>query len=88
MEKNHKIENIHWLNDDEYHKAVGQLRLKIGGILTPLNKYGQEVYCIQASAEIVKLCEDFGLRVRGVDHPIETETTRRLSNESVYNLPN
>lgn len=64
--------NIHWLPKEQYQQAVTQVRLQIGSILFPLRKYGQDYYVDGAIDEITKLCEDFGLRVRGADHPICT----------------
>jgi hypothetical protein len=67
-------DKIHWLPETEYDKAVSQLRLQIGGVLSPLRKYGQDPYVDEAISVIVKLAEDFGLRVRGVDQPIDFNT--------------
>ena len=61
----------------DYQKAITQLRLSVGGILRPLRKYGQDVFVDSAIVEIVKLAEDFSLRVRGVDKPISLEYIRR-----------
>lgn len=63
--------NIHWLPDNDYQKAVTQLRLHIGNVLFPLRKYGQGYFVDGAINQITKLSEDFGLRVRGIDHPID-----------------
>jgi len=72
-----KEKDIPWLEDEEYQKAVGQLRLQLNGIYSVFASYGMQVYIPQAIEETVKLCEDFGLRVRGIDHPISLEEVRR-----------
>ena len=65
------------LNDEDYAKAVGQLRLAIGAILTTFDMYGMGVYINGAQKEILSLAEDFGQRVRGLDVPISLEYIRR-----------
>jgi len=68
---------VHWLSDAEYQKAVGSLRLQIANAFRPFHSYGMNVFIQPAVTEIVRLCEDFGLRVRGVDHIISIEEVRR-----------
>ena len=68
---------IPWLPDDEYAKAIGQFRLQLNGVFEPFRQYGQDVYVPGAIREIVKLTEDFSLRVRGVDQPIDLDIVRR-----------
>ena len=70
------IPGIHWLSDEDYQKAVTQLSMQIGSALRPLRGYGQGVYCDGAANEIVKLCEDFGMRVRGVDKEISLQMVK------------
>lgn len=74
------------LPDDEYQKAISQLRMNVAGIFDFMRvdekipvryMYGLGDYIPQAIEEIVKLAEDFGLRVRGVDKPISLEHVRR-----------
>lgn len=65
------------LSDESYAKAVGLLRMQIGAILQPFDMYGLGVFIRGAQDEIVKLAEDFGLVVRGVDKPISIEYIRR-----------
>lgn len=79
MDKPKEYGDIYWLDDESYQKAVGQLRLQINGALRPLRLYGQEVYCNQAADAIIKLCEDFSLRVRGVEHIIHSPEAQRLA---------
>lgn len=69
-------EKINWLSEDEYRKSMTQLRLQLNGVLEPFDKHGLGVFIPGAVLEIVKLCEDFGLRVRGVDKPISLEMIR------------
>ncbi len=71
------FEHVYWLNDEDYAKAVGQLKLQFGTMLEPLRMYGQKEYVSQVLKEAVKLCEDFGLRVRGIDKTISLEIIRR-----------
>jgi hypothetical protein len=73
----YKGQSIPWLSDEEYAKAVSQLRLQIGGALRPLEAYGQAVYVTGAVNAIMKLAEDFGLRVRGIDQPISLEIVKQ-----------
>ena len=62
---------ITWLSDEDYKKAVGQLRLQLVGVFTPFECYGLQAFIPGATIIVIKLAEDFGLRVRGVDHPID-----------------
>jgi reverse gyrase len=67
-----------WLPDDEYEKAVGQLRQHVNVLLMEtFNKHGYDALVPGTTKEIVKLAEDFGLRIRGVDKPISIEYVRR-----------
>ncbi len=68
---------IYWLPDEEYEKAVGQLRLQILGVFEPFHQYGQDAYIPGAVKAIVKLCEDFGLRIRGADKIISLEAVKK-----------
>jgi hypothetical protein len=53
MAKNY--DNIHWLPDGEYKKAIGQLRLQMTGVFNPFTKYGQDIFIPSACDEAVKL---------------------------------
>jgi hypothetical protein len=68
---------IHWLPDEEYHRATEQLRLQMNGVFAPFGLYGLDVFVPGAIDEVIKLCEDFGLRVRGIDKPLSLEEVRR-----------
>ncbi len=46
-------------------------------MLAPFCMYGMDVLVPGAVREIVRLAEDFGLRVRGVDQAISLEDVRR-----------
>ena len=73
-----KYPNIYWLSDDEYGNVVGHVRLSLNGIMEPLMMYGQKEYVIGAVNEIMKLVEDFGVRIRGVkDKPVSIDYIRR-----------
>ncbi len=59
-----------WLSDEDYQKAVGSLRLHVAGVLGVFDTMGMGVFINEAAEQIVKLSEDFGLRVRGIDKMI------------------
>ena len=78
--------DIHWLSTEDYAKAVGQLRLQAAGIFDFLKvdekipvryMYGCAPFVQGAVDEIARLCEDFGLRVRGLDKPLSLYLVRR-----------
>lgn len=77
MNQNKIPDNIHWLPDEEYQKTVAQLRLQFGGVFQSFHMYGLDVLIPGAIEECIKLCEDYGLRVRGIDKPISLELIRR-----------
>lgn len=69
--------NIHWLPDDKYKKAEGQLRLQVGEILSVFDMYGHGDYIVGAIEEIVEVAIDFSKRVRGEeDQPIRVKNKR------------
>lgn len=76
MPQTKPIPNIYWLPDEEYEKAVGQLRLNLNGVFECFKCYGLDVFIPGAITEAVKLAEDFGLRVRGVEQPISLDIVR------------
>ena len=65
-----------WLSGEDYKKAVGQLRLQFNGVFEPFRVHGLDIFIPGAIDEAVKLAEDFGLRVRGIDHPISIDMIR------------
>ena len=72
-EKRQPPENIPWLSEEDYSKAVMQLRFQIRKSLDMYNIYGLQNYTPMTENILVKLCEDFSLRVRGLDHMISYE---------------
>ena len=58
-------------HDEEYDKALGQYRLKVGALLKPLRLYGQGDYVDQAAEELVSLGVQLHMRLSGVDIPFE-----------------
>ncbi len=79
------LEQVHWLSDEEYAKAVGQLRMQMAGVFDFMKveeklpvryMHGMTEFVPGAIEEIIKLAEDFGLRVRGLDKPISLELIR------------
>ena len=72
-----KVSN--WLDNEKYQKALTQFRLQLNGVFNPLLQ-GEKLDIYEAMAEITKLAEDFGLRVRGIDKPISLEGVRSKRN--------
>jgi len=80
---------IPYLSDEDYQKAIGQLRMQVAGAFDFLKVneklpvryfYGMGEFIPGAVGEIVKLAEDFSLRVRGAkDKPISIEYVRKKS---------
>ena len=68
-----KYQGIHWLPQEDYDKAIGQLRVQVAGVFEPFHTYGHDAFIPGDIGTIVKLAEDFALRVRGVDKPISLE---------------
>lgn len=69
-----------WLDEMEYKKAIGQLRLQMNAVFEPFDKYGLGIFIPGAIEEAMKLTEDFGLRVRGVDKPLDIDRIRNRRN--------
>ena len=55
--------------DEDWDKAVGQLRLALNGVLKPLRLYGQGHYVDTATEEIVSLAIQLYTKLSGVDMP-------------------
>ena len=68
---------VHYLPEEQYAKAIGQFRMSVGYLLATFDLYGMGIYISGVQDEIVKLAEDYGLRVRGVDKPISVDYIRR-----------
>ncbi len=77
MVKQNKHNYPFWLEDEDYEKAKGQLKLQLNGVLEPFNFYGLGLYIPEAIKQIVELCEQFGKRVRGRDVPIKTKRGKK-----------
>ena len=56
--------------DEQYQKALLQLRMQLNGIMYCFRCYGLQEDVDGAIPEIVKLAEQFAMRVRGKDIPI------------------
>ena len=54
---------------EDISKALGQFGITVGGVLSPLTKYGQGDYVAMAVIEIVSLAYQLYLRLSGVDEP-------------------
>ena len=74
--------NIHWLPDDKYKKAEGQLRGALRDIMSCFNELGHHLYIPGAIEEIVEVAIDFSKRVRGEDdQPIRVKNKRNPRRE-------
>ena len=78
-------DNINWLPQEEYDKAIGTLKMQLRGVFEPFKAYGLQDFIPNAINEAVKLCEDFGLRVRGVDKAISLDMVRKRHNGDMFN---
>ena len=65
------------LSDESYAKAKGMFAMAVANVLGVFDIYGLGVHIRGAQEEIVRLAEDFGLVVRGVDKPISVGYIRR-----------
>lgn len=76
-------ENYNWLPQPDYDKAIGQLRMALGGIMSPLDKYGNREYVTMCIEEIIRLAEIFGQKVRGKDKPyiVDSRFTHYLADD-------
>ena len=76
------MSNYPKVSQDDYDKAKGQFRLGLHPILNCFRCYGQDHDVDEATEEIVRLAELFGMRVRGADIPINVrEKPRRKPTE-------
>ena len=69
--------NIPWMPDDQYAKARFQFKAHTREALSVFKVYGMDVYVEGAVDEIFRLAEDFSLRTRGVDKPLNIDYVRR-----------
>lgn len=65
------------IDEEHYQKAIGQFRLQLNGIMSCFRCYGLGNDVNEASEEIVRLAENFGMLVRGKDAPIAVRATPR-----------
>ncbi len=68
--KHKRIPVTPYLPDDEWDKAVGQLKLQLNSAFDDFHMYGMDVYIPNGIAKAAELAIDFSLRTRGLDHPI------------------
>ncbi len=68
----------HWLEEERYKKLMFHTRGAVGLILKPLRLYGQGVYVDGAIEEIMRIFEQHGKVIRGVDVPIKVDTTYNM----------
>lgn len=57
--------------EEDYQKALGQLRLQMNGVFSCFRCYGMDVLVGGAIEEAVHLSEQFAMRVRGKEQPIQ-----------------
>jgi len=76
---NDETREISWLDEDEYKKAVFQFKSNLNAAMeeAQLKMYGLKSSCEDVLEIATKLCEDFGLRVRGIDQPISIEIIKQ-----------
>jgi len=63
--------------EEQYQKALGQFSMQLNGIMNCFRCYGLEQDVDGAIPEIVKLAEQFAMRVRGKDIPIMVRSKPR-----------
>lgn len=59
------------IDQEEYDKAIGQLRLQLNGVFDCFRCYGMDVLVAGSIEECVSLAVQFSMRVRGKDTPIK-----------------
>lgn len=69
--------NIPWLTDEQHQEAIGRVEFQLTKIMGLYNIQGLGIFIPGTIKEIIRVCEDYALVVRGVDHPIEVEPGRR-----------
>jgi len=55
--------------DEEWDKAVGQLRLALNRVLKPLRLYGQDAYVTSVTEEVISLAIQLHHKLSGIDEP-------------------
>ncbi len=61
------------LPEDEYNKIIGQFRLQLNDLLSPLRMYGQGHYCDMLADQLVILGTQLHYKLMGIDIPYEVE---------------
>ena len=59
------------IDQRDFDKAVGQLKLQLNGVFSCFRCYGLDIYVDEAIKECVNLAVQFSMRVRGKDTPIK-----------------
>ncbi|MFH1231241.1 MAG: hypothetical protein V1709_07060 [Planctomycetota bacterium] len=73
-----------YLSDEDYHKLLIKLRMQFNGVFDPYHIHGLDIYVLGSVDECVKLAEDFGEVLRGVDKPLSLEIVKKsLSKKKV-----
>ena len=62
---------------EQYDKALGQFKLQLNGIMNCFRCYGLDPDVDGATGEIIKLAEQFAMRIRGKDIPIKVRDKPR-----------
>ena len=71
------MDNMSWLEQKDFEKAVGQLRLQLGEIMSVFNVYGLNSLVPGAVEEQIEVAIDFSKRCRGdKDQPIRVKNRR------------
>lgn len=71
------MNDIYWLSDEEFAKALGQFKLQVGEILNVFDLYGMGALIVGAIEEISEVAIDFSKRCRGdKDQPIRIKNRR------------
>ena len=79
---NNPYPNIHWLEPEDYKKARGQAKLQVTEALSVFNMHGFGIYIPGATDEIMQVMDDFALRLRGIDKPIQVTRKKNARYES------
>ena len=71
------MNNIYWLPDEEFQKALTQLRLQLGEIMSVFHLYGMGALIPGALEEQIEVAIDFSKRCRGEkNQPIRVKNRR------------
>ena len=65
-----KYKDIPWLENEDYRRAEGHLRLALNDVFKPFNELGHHIFIPGAIDEVIQLAIDFSLVTRGIDKPI------------------